>query len=462
MQERPSFLVHGERARLFPVLADSSKEGRATSIFLSCLANVQEYADVLLGSVGRRIGKTSRTRTYTEVQFEKAGEDMARRPDGLIEVKTGNSRWYALVEAKIGNADLSREQLASYVKIAKANGVDAVITISNQFAVSPHDHPVQLKPRELGAVKLYHWSWMHLLTEADLLLSNEDVADRDQRVLLNEFRRFLTHDSTGVKGFEMMPSEWPDLVRSLGTGALLTNSTATLPPVISAWHQELRDLCLILSRQIGVAVSVKLTRSEAKDPAKRLRNDIEKFVTEPNLTGSIVIPEAAANLDIKVDVRARNMSVGMTLDAPEDRQKTSARINWLLRQLKFEDRDDAFVRVHWPRVGYSQHLLSDVRRDVAIAAAAHPDRVPSRLEIVLIRRTGKRFSQKRNFIEDIELLVPDFYTHIGAKLKAWAPKAPKVRDTRNDAADVTTEAISEDAERAVEELEKDVGHTTHP
>lgn len=99
VQGAPEFLAQGERARLFPVLSDSSKEGRATSIFLACLANVDEFADALLSSVGRPIGKLSRVRTYTEVCFALEGEQMRGRPDGLIEVRTGRATWYAMVEA---------------------------------------------------------------------------------------------------------------------------------------------------------------------------------------------------------------------------------------------------------------------------------------------------------------------------------------------------------------------------
>ena len=453
MQERPAFLVQGERARLFPVLSVNSKEGRATSIFLSCLANVDEYAGILLGSVGRNIGTNSRTRTYTEVCFDKAAKDMERRPDGLIDVCTGRSNWYALVEAKIGSAELSKEQIASYLKIAKENSVDAVITISNQFAASPQDHPVSLSARELGGVKLYHWSWMHLLTEADLLLSNDGVSDRDQKVLLNEFRRFLTHDSTGVKGFERMPPEWPVLVRDLGTGAQVQSTSPALPPVVFAWHQELRDLCLILSRQLGVTVSVKLPRAEVRDQKLRQRNEIVRFVKEPILTASLDVPEAAADICVDVDVRARNMSASMSLDAPEDRKKASARVNWLLKQIKVTDREDVYIRIHWPRRGFTQYLLSDLQRDVSPVNAEHPGKVPTRLEVVLLRQTGGRFAQMKNFIEDIERLVPDFYSSIGAGLKAWAPSAPRIKSEREEASDVTTEAISEDAERAVGEIE---------
>ena len=44
MVKLPAFLKQGEPARLFPILADTSKEGRATSILLSCMSKVDEFA----------------------------------------------------------------------------------------------------------------------------------------------------------------------------------------------------------------------------------------------------------------------------------------------------------------------------------------------------------------------------------------------------------------------------------
>ena len=56
MMKLPEFLKQGETARLFPVLADTSKEGRVTSILLSCMKKLTTALcltiAVLLGSVG--------------------------------------------------------------------------------------------------------------------------------------------------------------------------------------------------------------------------------------------------------------------------------------------------------------------------------------------------------------------------------------------------------------------------
>lgn len=66
------------------------------------------------------------------------------RPDGLIRVTRGQRSWTALVEVKTGRNDLSPEQVANYLDIAREQNFDAVITISHQVATTPGVHPVQV------------------------------------------------------------------------------------------------------------------------------------------------------------------------------------------------------------------------------------------------------------------------------------------------------------------------------
>ena len=56
MKQLPDCIRSGEASRLFPVLADTSKEGRTLSIFLSCLENIDEFGRALLGGLGVRLG----------------------------------------------------------------------------------------------------------------------------------------------------------------------------------------------------------------------------------------------------------------------------------------------------------------------------------------------------------------------------------------------------------------------
>ena len=71
MIKLPEFLKQGETARLFPVLADTSKEGRATSILLSCMAKVDEFAAAQIKTLGLKPGKRTKLECFTEVVFSE-------------------------------------------------------------------------------------------------------------------------------------------------------------------------------------------------------------------------------------------------------------------------------------------------------------------------------------------------------------------------------------------------------
>jgi len=112
MKDLPGFLKRGEPARLIPVLADTNREQRIASIFLSLLPQIPSLAEEVLSTVGMRV------------------DSAKNRPDGLLIVSTGKNSWSALVEAKIGTAKLEVDQVTRYVEMARANGIDAVITIA--------------------------------------------------------------------------------------------------------------------------------------------------------------------------------------------------------------------------------------------------------------------------------------------------------------------------------------------
>ena len=54
--EIPENVQRGEAARLFPVLSENSREGRAVSVLLSSLSVVDALADALLRPIGKPIG----------------------------------------------------------------------------------------------------------------------------------------------------------------------------------------------------------------------------------------------------------------------------------------------------------------------------------------------------------------------------------------------------------------------
>ena len=140
--ELPNFLKQGEPARLFPVLSTTSKEGRATSILLSCMAKVQEITAAQLKTMGIKAGKRTKVDCFTEVVFNNSSQ-ANKRTDGLIVINTGAQTKYFLIEAKIGSVALDANQIESYMRICKEHKLDGVVTISNQYSSSPDIHPIQ-------------------------------------------------------------------------------------------------------------------------------------------------------------------------------------------------------------------------------------------------------------------------------------------------------------------------------
>lgn len=442
----PDFVVQGEPARLFPVLSTTSKEGRTTSIVLACLSKVNEFGTNLLGSVGQRVGVRSKIETYTEVVLKNRPSNMKDRPDGLIVVKTGKREWRALVEAKVGNSELTAEQIEKYRQLAKENNIDCVLTVSNQFATAADQHPLPEVRKSRSKIPVYHWSWMHVLTEADLLLSQDDVDDIDQRILLNELRRFLTHESAGVKGFDRMPKAWTELNKLVSSGGVIPAKSSDAVEVIHAWHQESRDLSLILSRMTEANVSEKLQRKHKADHTEREKAALASLRDGKQLSAVLDIPDAAAPVEVIVDLPRRAIDVGMTLRAPEDKVSTKARINWLLRQIKTDAVEYLVIRLLWPgSAAPTQHLLTDLKDDPALAEQGMEGKSPHSFHVFYAKKLGARFTQQQNFISDLEDIVPTFYREVGSGLVAWRKTAPKIKKERSSADDVAVEAISEDS-----------------
>lgn len=447
MTHLPDMLKRGERARLFPVLADTSKEGRTLSIFLSCLQNIDELGRALLASIDVRPGARSRIECFTEVGLHKCGAKANLRPDGLIMVTTGAKTWSALVEAKVGNSDLTTEQIDGYVELAKLNGIDAVVTLSNQFAPLPSHHPVQGTSAVRKRIALSHWSWMYVVTEATLLLNNGDVEDKEQRTILHEMNRFLLHQSSGVKDFDQMPSVWPDLVSKIQAGGTVAANSAEAKGAIGAWHQASRHLSYVLSRQLSTDVEVRMSRAHAADPGARQKAALQTLLEEALLETILIVPNAAADIRILADLRKRSVTLSMRLKAPDDVKSTKARLNWLLRQLAKSDAKNLHVRLIWPgKTPTSQHSLDALRTDNSLASANRPDQTVTSFEVLLVKDLGGRFGQRKNFIGDVEAALPDFYEQVTQYLKAWQAKAPKLPSEKSDPSNVDVAALREDLE----------------
>ncbi|MEL6415098.1 MAG: hypothetical protein AAFQ15_09195 [Pseudomonadota bacterium] len=445
----PDYLAQGEEARLFPVLATTSKEGRTASIVLSCLALVAPFAEGLLASVNQRVGKRSNVSCYTEIVFKGQRSAPKDRPDGLISITSGSKSWRALVEAKVANAVIDADQVEKYRQLAKEHSCDCVITISNQFATRPDHHPDMDVRKSRSKIPVYHWSWMHVLTQCDLLLSNAAIADREQTLLLSELRRFLSHESAGVRGFDRMPPEWTTLNKLVSSGGKIPVRSADAEAVIDAWHQETRDLSLILSRQTETVVKERLSRKHATNPVERRKDELANLRDNQTLSCELDIENAASPIQVTANLARRTVEVGMRMAAPGDKVSSKARLNWLLRQIKGEFDEELQIRANWPgRSDPTQSSFAALVEDPSLIENGKSGLTLTAFDVFFCRQMGARFAQLSNFISDLEDVVPEFYRAVGQNLSAWQQRPPRIREEKSEAEDVSVQAMADTDETA--------------
>tara|TARA_R100000935_G_C2826305_1_gene162494 strand:+ start:411 stop:1769 length:1359 start_codon:yes stop_codon:yes gene_type:complete len=427
---RPDYLTGGEPARLIPITADSARELKSVSVLMAGLRSVFELRQSLLKSLGVRVGTSATLEAWTEVVFQnedKKAVNNKDRPDGLLILRTGKREWRALIEAKVGNETIGEEQVSRYLQQAKNHKLDAVITITNQFAALPTHHPVKLPKNATKSVALFHWSWAFIRTQCQLLLKNDGVEDEDQVFILSEILRYLESDRSGISHFDQMNAEWKDVVNKVKSNAPLAKTSDEVQNTIAAWHQEQRDLCLIMSRLTGSDVSLKLKNDHRLDPSMRLKDDADAFCKTSALHCALNIINSAADLEVTADLQRRMIYCSMRLTAPRDKQSTKARVNWLLRQLKKTEPAGFFIRANRPgKAETTYQTLKDLRDSPELLESGTSNSAATTLEVVYEVDLAGKFSGRKVFVEELEKAVPHFYHEAGQLLKAWTPPPPKI------------------------------------
>lgn len=429
----------GEKARLFPVLSETSKEGRAASIFLACLSLIPEFANKVLSPLGRSVGKRSKVYCVTEIEFDN---DKNNRPDGLIGVKTGSSVWRSLVEFKVGGL-LEKDQVERYLKVARNAKLDAVVTISNDIVPDPTYSPVSVSGQLTRSVSLFHVSWMQIFTHAQVLLSTGGIKDSDHRELLEEFIRFLSHKSTGIKGFTQMPAGWGSCVDKLRSGGKLQKRGSDELDVVNGWMQEERELSFILSQSTYGYCEVKRGRAESKDASHVVSKHLDMLVDKGELETRLLVKDASGPLLVKLNLLSRSLHISMSLNAPKDKSRATAVVNWLIRQLPSQQKHCEIV-AGWPgKTPPTIESLDVVRENPSALTQQSQSILPHTLEVVRRFELGAKFNSRKGVIQVIEKEVERFYAEIGSNLVEWVPQ-PKPIQTYSVAEEIVEQTTYEE------------------
>jgi len=412
-------------ARLIPtfgVRSQLEQEKRATSCLLAVMHGVPEFGYALLKELGAP--KAPAIETFAEVRFkDAAGKTVI--PDGAILCRRGNKSWTCLVEVKTGAARLKDDQVASYLDIARANGFDGVLTISTQITTDSSESPVAIDRRKLRGLNLWHFSWWKVLTEAVVQQRYHRISDPDQEWVLRELIHYLSSEASGAVGFEDMGENWVSVRKAAREGTLRA-SDPTVRDVAERWEQFTNYLSLSLAQELGAKVTVLRPRTQTT-PA-RLDELVKSVVDTGELFSSLRIPDAAGPLEICANLKTRQTSTSVTVDAPRE-GRAKARCNWLLRQLR-DASDELRVEAAFPNArSTTVARLGDVRDDpAALYHATDPKREPRAFVVTLTKPMGqKRGRDEGSFVRDTAAQTVGFYRDIVQNLKAWQAPAPKLR-----------------------------------
>lgn len=435
-------LVQGTPARLLPVLPDARREERATSILLSVFSVVPEFSEAVLHEAGAKVGKRSHTTCFTEVSFR--GMDTRSRPDGLIVIQNGKKSWVALVESKVGRSDLSTEQVEEYLDIARNQGFDAVITISNQFASLASHHPVRVNKNKTRSVGLFHFSWTSILAKALLLIDSKRVTDVEQAFLLRELVRYLKDDASGITTPLRLSAAWRDACEEILKGNTLNKHSETATGAVGDWFQLLRYQTIQLTLATGQPCAVKLSRMHESEPERRLSDNVSKLVETQEFTADIQIPNAAADITVTLNFQRRTLTLSASIQAPQDVKQQRAAISFVTQQVKHLADSDLNVRVNWPRRTKATELpiakaLDEYERKNLISESTSD--LPTSVELIRLVDLGARIKSSSKVPEEMEAHLETFYGEVVQQLKRHVPKPPRIKE-KNSAREKTEEPAS--------------------
>lgn len=419
-------LIHAQPANLIPIYKIGD-EKPLTSIFLSSLILIDEFSKAILSKTS--LSKGGKIYVYTEVNFTEIKES---QPDGLVLiVKSGIIKDAALFEVKNKNVVLKEEQILRYFEIAKKYKIQKFITISNQFVSTPTQTPLNLRvPKD---IELFHLSWSDILTEARILLYDNEtnIKDPDQIKIMNEIVNYFENPSSGVTGFTTMKPGWKNISQKFRTGSNISKKDPDAYEAVSSWLQETQDMALLLSRKIGAKVYTGKSKYKY-NLNLRINEEVENLIKNKILISHLNIKKV--NIDIKVSAHfVRGMiKLEVNLTPPDDRQ-IKAQITWINKQimkcmknepelfLKFNDEIKLYIYLK------NHRSPKDFKLDQIDEAWKKLKNYDIKaFGIVQEKDIPRNFDSSKKFVEIIEEMLIDYYKGIIQYLEKWQKPNPKI------------------------------------
>ncbi|MBM9476199.1 TerD family protein [Nakamurella flavida] len=406
------------RARLFSVAGiggADEQENRATAALMWVMGAVRPFGRAITARAGAPAGAME---TFLETPFVLGEAKVI--PDGVIRVARGRTTWTALLEVKTGSNDLNLDQITSYLRVARREKFDVLLTVSNEVTSDPDTHPVLVPPKFTESVRLVHLSWSEVMHELRMLLAHHRFTEQLPMWILAELLRYLEHPKSGAMAFSDMSPSWVPVRDGVAQRTLAAGDRHTAP-VVAGWHRLVRQLCLRLTTRTGKPVKRALPRKLLADPVLLDEDAARRLADDGVLTAVLRIPGAVGTVAVTADVRTTQVRLSLDVLAPTEGTPVK-RVQWLVRQLRTAPDDLTVEALFAPPTEGTREHLGDLR-DKPARLIADPAQAPRSFRVKRLYPLGtKRSGATGSVVASVTAAVDDFYDEVVLRLTPWAPQ----------------------------------------
>lgn len=321
------------------------------------------------------------------------------RPDGLCICTRGKKTWSVFIEAKAEKSEIRPDQIQDYVSLAALVDVDAVVSISNEFARRPDELPYHLSEKKRKNIQVLHFAWADIRTLLELTSSTPDLSSFEA-ALIQHCLDFFWSDGSGIFTYDAMPAEWPDFVEAASTALGFNQKVKGFTEIVYGWQQERRDLCSKLTHLTHRPVELRHRIGVRATEQERTKADRSDLADEYKLSARYYFPETKVILDVTADLRACRVNVSLDV-APPENKGAKAITTWLSKLLS-DKTAELTLHFDWP--GRNQDFaigLHDFLAEPTLASDGRKD-APRRVQLLLSKHGVRRFKSRKLFIEDVE------------------------------------------------------------
>jgi len=134
---------------------------------------------------------------------------------------------------------------------------------------------------------------------------------------------------------------------------------------------------------------------------------------EGQLKFTVDVPDAAAPIEVTADLRRRNVTCSMRLPAPQDRKSTSARVNWLVRQLQKTTDANVHIRANWAsRANATQITLAKARENPDALQNPNANVAVNSFEVLMIEDLAVILAEASSSLKDWARPFPNFTSRL--------------------------------------------------